>query len=123
LLDEAIDADSAAIEDEIDGAQGEPAARDKRQAQRQPRPAHLLRREVRHEPTDTNCRCGCAMKRISEDIAEKLDYVPGVFTVERHVRGKWVCVRSHDNTAIAPVTSMPMAAIFVIGQRLIGLKS
>jgi transposase len=31
------------------------------------------------------------MKRIGEDIAEKLDYVPGVFTVERHVRGKWVC--------------------------------
>jgi len=31
------------------------------------------------------------MKRIGEDVAEKLDYVPGVFTVERHVRGKWVC--------------------------------
>ena len=92
LLDEAIDADSAAIEDEIDGAQGDPAARDKRQAKRQPLPAHLPRREVRHEPTDTNCRCGCAMKRIGEDVAEKLDYVPGVFTVERHVRGKWVCV-------------------------------
>ena len=27
------------------------------------------------------------MKRIGEDIAEKLDYTPGVFTVERHVRG------------------------------------
>ena len=31
------------------------------------------------------------MKRIGEDVAEKLDYQPGVFTVERHVRGKWVC--------------------------------
>jgi transposase len=31
------------------------------------------------------------MKRIGQDIAEKLDYVPGVFTVERHVRGKWAC--------------------------------
>ena len=27
------------------------------------------------------------MKRIGEDIAEKLDYTPGIFTVERHVRG------------------------------------
>jgi transposase len=36
-------------------------------------------------------RCGCALKRIGEDISEKLDYVAGVFTVERHVRGKWVC--------------------------------
>ncbi len=24
-------------------------------------------------------------------MAEKLDYQPGVFTVERHIRGKWVC--------------------------------
>jgi transposase len=31
------------------------------------------------------------MQRIGEDVAEKLDYQPGVFTVERHVRGKWVC--------------------------------
>ncbi|WP_219407156.1 IS66 family transposase zinc-finger binding domain-containing protein, partial [Pseudomonas sp. Colony2] len=29
--------------------------------------------------------------RIGEDVSEKLDYTPGVFTVERHVRGKWVC--------------------------------
>jgi transposase len=43
---------------------------------------------------DTTCGCGCAMKRIGEDVAEKLDYVPGVFTVERHMRGKWACARS-----------------------------
>ncbi len=24
-------------------------------------------------------------------MAEKLDYVPGVLTVERHIRGKWAC--------------------------------
>jgi transposase len=31
------------------------------------------------------------MKRIGEDVSEKLDYVPGVFSVHRHVRGKWAC--------------------------------
>jgi transposase len=31
------------------------------------------------------------MKRIGQDVAEKLDYEPGVFTVERHMRGKWAC--------------------------------
>jgi transposase len=36
-------------------------------------------------------QCGCALKRIGEDASEKLDYTPGVFTVERHIRGKWVC--------------------------------
>ena len=32
-----------------------------------------------------------AHKRIGEDVSEKLDYTPGVFSVERHIRGKWVC--------------------------------
>ena len=31
------------------------------------------------------------MLRIGEDVAEKLDYEPGVFSVERHIRGKWAC--------------------------------
>ncbi len=33
------------------------------------------------------------LKRIGEDVAEKLDYAPGLFTVERHIRGKWVCTQ------------------------------
>jgi len=28
---------------------------------------------VRHEPTNTVCACGYRMKRIEEDVAEKLD--------------------------------------------------
>ena len=35
-------------------------------------------------------------------MAEKLDYVPGVFTVERHVRGKWVCAKC-ETLVQAPV--------------------
>jgi transposase len=31
------------------------------------------------------------MKRIGEEVSEKLDYTPGVFTVHKHVRGKWAC--------------------------------
>ena len=53
-------------------------------------PAQLLRQEFTHEPEVTEC-CGQAMRRMGEDVAEKLDYTPGVFTVHRHVRGKWVC--------------------------------
>jgi transposase len=48
------------------------------------------------------CRCGCQLQRIGEDVAEKLDYQPGVFTVERHVRGKWVC-RPCETLVQAPV--------------------
>jgi transposase len=61
---------------------------------RAPLPAHLPRREVRHEPESTVCTtpgCGCDLRRIGEDVSEKLDYTPGLFTVERHIRGKWAC--------------------------------
>jgi len=44
------------------------------------------------------------MKRIGEDVAEKLDYVPGVFSVERHIRGKWACAHCQTITQ-APVHS------------------
>ena len=33
-------------------------------------------------------------------MAEKLDYVPGVFTVERHVRGKWACAKCETLTQV-----------------------
>jgi transposase len=39
------------------------------------------------EPDNSHCQCGCALKRIGEDVSEKLDYTPGAFTVERHIRG------------------------------------
>ena len=42
------------------------------------------------------------MKRIGEDIAAKLDYTPGTFTVERHIRGKWACAQC-ETLVQAPV--------------------
>ena len=105
LLEEEIDSDLAAVAQEIE--QLEPvcqAPADKQQPKRTPLPAHLPRREIRHEPESTTCQCGCQMKRIGQDVAEKLDYVPGVFTVERHIRGKWACARCET------ITQAPMDA-------------
>lgn len=48
----------------------------------------VMDKKIHHEPDNTDC--GCALKRIDEDVSEKLDYTPDVFTVERHIRGKWV---------------------------------
>ena len=94
LLEETIEADLEALEQQLEQlVPAVPAEREKQQAKRQPLPANLPRREIRHEPESTTCGCGCELKRIGQDVAEKLDYVPGVFTVERHVRGKWVCVK------------------------------
>ena len=104
LLDEELDCDLAAVATEIEDltpTQATPAEPKKR-AKRLPLPANLPRREIRHEPTSTTCSCGCQLKRIGEDVAEKLDYVPGVFTVQRHIRGKWACAQCETITQ-APV--------------------
>jgi transposase len=90
LIEETLDADLAALAAEIE-VQQPTRPEERQQPKRERLPAHLPRREIRHEPENTTCGCGQAMKRIGEDVAEKLDYQPGVFTVERHVRGKWVC--------------------------------
>ena len=93
LLDETIDADIAAIEQELhDLAPTDKAAKDPRQQpKRAALPPELPRVELHHEPDSTTCTCGCQLKRIGEDVSEKLDYTPGVLTVQRHVRGKWAC--------------------------------
>ena len=93
LLDESIDADIEAICLEIDELKDKPAPPAKEQPRRVALPASFPRRIVPHEPETTQCSCGCSLERIGEDVSEKLDYTPGVFTVEKHIRGKWVCRR------------------------------
>ena len=94
LLEETLDADIAEASGEIERAsRGDKGKKDKQSPKREPLPPHLPRRDVHHEPESTACGCGCQMKRIGQDVSEKLDYEPGVFTVERHVRGKWACAR------------------------------
>ncbi len=54
-------------------------------------PPQLPRALIHHEPDNSHCQCSCALKRIGEDVSEKLDYTPGVLTVERHILGKRAC--------------------------------
>jgi transposase len=104
LLEETFDADLAAVAVEIEALRPktDKPAGDKGQAKRLLLPPELPRREIRHEPESTTCDCGESLKRIGEDVAEKLDYVPGVFSVERHIRGTWVC-RCCEKVIQAPV--------------------
>jgi transposase len=93
LLDEEVDADIAAVELELKSLRHTPRPAELQRPRRAPLPAHLPRTVLHHEPENTTCACGCALKRFGEDISEKLDYTPGVFTVERHIRGKWACAK------------------------------
>jgi transposase len=93
LLDESIDADLEAIGIELQTLQTKPSPEPKAKPRRTALPSAFARRDIRHEPAHTQCGCGCELERIGEDVSEKLDYTPGIFEVERHIRGKWVCRR------------------------------
>ena len=90
LFADALEEDLQAVHEEAEQMQCAAERAPRQQAKRQRLPAQLPRQQFEHEPEATEC-CGQAMRRMGEDVAEKLDYRPGVFTVHRHVRGKWVC--------------------------------
>ncbi len=103
LLDDLLDTDIAAIEAELKAANTPAApAQPRNKPKRAPLPPQFPRTVIRHEPENTQCVCGCQLQRIGEDVSEKLDYTPCVFTVERHVRGKWTC-RQCETLIQAPV--------------------
>lgn len=72
-------------------ASPEPAAA---QPVRRPLPPHLPRETIAHEPKTCTCpECGGALRALGEDVSETLEYVPGRFRVQRHVRPKYSCGR------------------------------
>lgn len=103
LLEETVTADIAAIEEELQQLTHHPKkATPRQQPKRGALPANLPRIDIHHEPESTDCACGCQLQRMGEDVSEKLDYIPGVAQVERHIRGKWVC-RQCETLTQAPV--------------------
>jgi len=55
-------------------------------------PDHLPREIRRHEPKETVCpQCQGELRKLGEDVAEVLEYVPESFRVIRHVRPKLSC--------------------------------
>ncbi|EZI42351.1 IS66 family transposase zinc-finger binding domain-containing protein, partial [Acinetobacter baumannii] len=96
LWDEAVEEDIAAVDLELErlnadktnaAAQKAPVNKPKRRLL----PDHLHTLRIEHEPASTQCACGCTLRRIGEDVSEKLNFRPAQFYKEQHVRGKWVC--------------------------------
>jgi len=57
-------------------------------------PDHLPRETRRHEPKETACpQCQGELRKLGEDVAEVLEYVPASFRVIRHVRTKLSCAK------------------------------
>lgn len=75
-----------------------PPDRERRHPVRRALPAHLPRDTVVHLPTAVKNGCGCEhcggrLRKLGEDVAEMLEFVPGYFKVIRHVREKHSCVQ------------------------------
>src|SRR5690606_14508799 len=103
LLDDIVEEDLAAVESELAQLVNTPATtRTPRKPARQSLPPELPRTEIHHDPESTLCTCGCQLTCIGEDISEKLDYAPGQFSVERHIRSKWAC-KQCETIVQAPV--------------------
>ena len=69
----------------------EPHARKK--PGRKPLPENLPRVDVVHdiEEAEKVCGCGAARERIGEEVSEKLDIIPAIIRVIRHIRPKYGC--------------------------------
>ena len=89
------------------------AVREHRPPARRALPAHLPRETVLHvSPAVRNgctcTHCGGKLRKLSQDVAEMLEFVPGYFKVIRHVREKHSCV-SCAAIVQAPAPSRPIA--------------
>lgn len=108
LFDEAIAADIAAVETELEALQP-PAVRNPRQPPRRtPLPPHLPRVETRHEPVSCTCgHCGNTLTLIGEHVSEKLDCKPLEFFVRRDVHPQYAC------RACETITAVPVAPAII----------
>ena len=109
---------------EPDPDAGEPEAVEVKQhtrirGKRAPLPDNLPRVDIVHDidEQEKTCHCGAALQRIGEEVSEKLDIIPAVIQVVRHIRPKYSCkecenVAEHGPTvkiAPAPVQLIPKA--------------
>lgn len=60
---------------------------------RKPLPADLPRVEWIHDiaESEKSCGCGAQLKRIGQEVCEKLEIIPAQVRVRRHVRPKYAC--------------------------------
>jgi transposase len=71
-------------------------------------PAALPRVEVVHDIDEAEkvCGCGATLDRIGEDISEKLDVIPSVIRVIKHIRPKYVCKQCEGLDTDGPVVKI-----------------
>lgn len=68
-------------------------------------PDHLPRHRIHLEPAEEErfcSECQDPLCRVTEQVSEKGEYVPGYWRVNEYVRGVWACRKGHRSVVMAP---------------------
>jgi len=86
-------------------------AHTREKAGRKKLPGNLPRVDVVHDipEEEKTCACGGEMSRIGEDVSEKLDIIPAVIRVVRHIRPKYACKHCEGIETEGPVVKIAPA--------------
>lgn len=76
----------------------------RRKTGRKPLPDNLPRVEIVHDIDEQEkiCHCGAELSRIGEEVSEKLDIIPAVIQVVRHIRPKYSCKQCENAAEKGP---------------------
>jgi transposase len=80
----------------------------RKRGKRQPLPANLPRVEIVHDIDEQEkvCHCGAELQRIGEEVSEKLDIIPAVIQVVRHIRPKYSCKECENAAEHGPTVKV-----------------
>jgi len=94
----------------------------KRRGKRKPLPSELPRKEVIHDLDDKDKVCGCGheLKRIGEEVSEKLDVIPAKYIVQRHIRPKYACPECNGEKDSGPTVKVAPPAPSLYPGTIIG---
>ena len=80
----------------------------RRKKGRKPLPDNLPRVEIIHDIDEQEkiCHCGAELSRIGEEVSEKLDIIPAVIQVVRHIRPKYSCKHCENAAENGPTVKI-----------------
>jgi transposase len=83
---------------------------------RKPLPDSLPRVEIVHDIDENEkvCHCGAEMSRSGEEVSEKLDIIPAVIRVVRHVRPKYSCKQCENVAEKGPTVKIAPVPVQLI---------
>lgn len=79
-------------------------------------PANLPRVDIVHDIDEQEkiCHCGAALERIGEEASEKLDIIPAVIQVVRHIRPKYSCKKCENAAEHGPTVKVAPTPVQLI---------